>query len=81
MELEYQDWARLQGRGLHTGGPKGRLVGWRMWSSLGTDNDPPADSDSIIKPGPAKPAGVHSDGVAQENAGYPRRGRRGPSVA
>jgi hypothetical protein len=33
MELEYQDWARpwarLQGRGPHTGGPKGRLVGWR----------------------------------------------------
>ena len=27
MELEYQDWARLQGRGTHTGGPKGRLVG------------------------------------------------------
>ena len=26
MELEYQDWARLQGRGPHTGGPKGRLV-------------------------------------------------------
>jgi hypothetical protein len=21
MELEYQDWARLQGRGPHTGGP------------------------------------------------------------
>jgi hypothetical protein len=36
MELEYQDWARLQGRGPHTGGPKDRLVGWRMWSSLGT---------------------------------------------
>jgi hypothetical protein len=31
MELEYQDWARLQGRGPHTGGPKDRLVGWRMW--------------------------------------------------
>ena len=31
MEREYQDWARLQGRGPHTGGPKGRLVGWRMW--------------------------------------------------
>ncbi len=30
MELEYQDWARLQGRGPHTGGPKGRLVGRRM---------------------------------------------------
>ncbi len=29
MELEYQDWARLQGRGPHTSGPKleGRLVG------------------------------------------------------
>ncbi len=26
-----QDWARLQGRGPHTGGPKGRLVGWRKW--------------------------------------------------
>ncbi len=44
MELEYQDWARLQGRGPHTGGPKGRLVGWRMCWSLGTDNDSPADS-------------------------------------
>ncbi len=31
MEQEYQDWARLQGRGPHTGGPKDRLVGWRMW--------------------------------------------------
>jgi hypothetical protein len=35
MEQEYQDWARLQGRGpgplAHTGGPKDRLVGWRMW--------------------------------------------------
>ena len=31
LELEYQDWARLQGRGPHTGGPKDRLVGWRMW--------------------------------------------------
>ncbi len=34
LELEYQDWARLsrlQGRGTHTGGPKDRLVGWRMW--------------------------------------------------
>ena len=31
LELEYQDWARLQGRGPHTGGPKGRQVGWRMW--------------------------------------------------
>jgi hypothetical protein len=31
--MEYQDRARLQGRGPHTGGPKGpgRLVGWRMW--------------------------------------------------
>ncbi len=44
MELDYQDWARLQGRGPHTGGPKGRLVGWRMWYSLVTDNDSPADS-------------------------------------
>ena len=33
MELEYQDWARLQGRGPHTGGPKDRLVGWRMIES------------------------------------------------
>ncbi len=31
LELEYQDWARLQGRGPHTGGPKDRLEGWRMW--------------------------------------------------
>ena len=30
-ELEYQDWARLQGRGPHAGGPKDRLVGWRRW--------------------------------------------------
>ncbi len=30
MELEYQDWARLQGRGPHTGAPKDRRVGWRM---------------------------------------------------
>ncbi len=48
MELEYQDcqWpgARLQGSGPHTGGPRDRLVGWRMWWSLGTDNDSPAGS-------------------------------------
>ncbi len=44
MELEYQDWARMQGRGPHTGGCNDRLVGWRMWWSLGTDNDPPVDS-------------------------------------
>ncbi len=31
LRLEYQDWARLQGRGPHTGGRNGRLVGWRMW--------------------------------------------------
>jgi len=31
LELDCQDWARLQGRGPHTGGPKDRLVGWRMW--------------------------------------------------
>ncbi len=31
MELEYQDWARLQGRGPRTGGRNDRLVGWRMW--------------------------------------------------
>ena len=24
-------FGRLQGRGPHTGGPKDRLVGWRMW--------------------------------------------------
>jgi hypothetical protein len=29
VEQEYQDWARLQGRGPHTGGPKDRLVGFR----------------------------------------------------
>ncbi len=29
---------------LHTGGRNDRLVGWRMWWSLGTDNDPPVDS-------------------------------------
>ncbi len=53
IELEYQDWARpaaalasIEGRGPHTGGPKlePRLVGWRMWWSLVTDNDSPADS-------------------------------------
>ena len=27
MELEYQDWARLQGRAPHTGGRSDRLVG------------------------------------------------------
>ncbi len=33
MELEYQDWARLQGRGPRTGGPFDRTVtiGWRSW--------------------------------------------------
>jgi hypothetical protein len=31
MELEYQDWARLQGKGPHTGGRYDRLVGWQMW--------------------------------------------------
>ena len=33
MELEYQDWAQLQGGGphWHTGGRNDRLVGWRMW--------------------------------------------------
>ncbi len=34
-ELEYQDWARLQGRGPHTardtGGPFDRTIGWRSW--------------------------------------------------
>jgi hypothetical protein len=47
MELEYQDWARLQGRGPHTGGRNDRLVGWRMWSSLGMGRDPPVDSTYI----------------------------------
>jgi hypothetical protein len=47
MKLEYQDWARMQGRGPHIGGrndsdrPLGRR-GWRiiprMWWSLGIDN-------------------------------------------
>ncbi len=27
MELEYQDWARLQGRGPRTGGPFDRTIG------------------------------------------------------
>ena len=32
MELAYQDWARLQGRGPHTGGPFDRtMIGWRSW--------------------------------------------------
>ena len=31
MELAYQDWARLQGRGPHTGGPFDRTIGWRSW--------------------------------------------------
>jgi len=31
MELEYQDWARLQGRGPRTGGPFDRTIGWRSW--------------------------------------------------
>jgi hypothetical protein len=33
MELEYQDWARLQGRGPRTGGPFDRTIGWRSWCS------------------------------------------------
>ncbi len=36
MELEYQDWARLQGRGPRTGGPFDRTIGWRSWWSPGT---------------------------------------------
>ena len=38
MELAYQDWARLQGRGPHTGGPFDRTIGWRSsrWYSPGT---------------------------------------------
>ncbi len=31
MELEYQEWARLQGKGPHTGGRNERLGRWRMW--------------------------------------------------
>ncbi len=36
MELEYQDWARLQGiliegRGPRTGGPFDGTIGWRSW--------------------------------------------------
>ncbi len=31
MELEYQDLARLQGRGPRTGGPFDRTIGWRSW--------------------------------------------------
>ena len=33
MELAYQDWARLQGRGPRTGGPGpiDRTIGWRSW--------------------------------------------------
>ena len=35
LELEYQDWAHLQGMGPHTSGPKDRLVGWRLpWTRL-----------------------------------------------
>ena len=29
--MEYQDWARLLGRGTHTGGPFDRTTGWRSW--------------------------------------------------
>ena len=36
MELAYQDWARLQGRGPRTGGPFDRTIGWRSWWSPGT---------------------------------------------
>jgi hypothetical protein len=28
---QYQDWARLQGRGPRTGGPFDRTIGWRSW--------------------------------------------------
>ncbi len=31
MELAYQDWARLQGRGPRTGGPFDRTIGWRSY--------------------------------------------------
>jgi len=31
MELAYQDWARLQGRGPRTGGPFDRTKGWLSW--------------------------------------------------
>ena len=46
MELEYQDWARLQGRGPRTGGPFDRTIYHRVavvvepWDG----QDPPADS-------------------------------------
>ena len=43
-ELDYQDRARLQGRGPHAGGRSDRLVGWPMWWSLVTHNVPPVDS-------------------------------------
>ena len=37
-------------RGPQTGGrSKDRLMGWRMWQSLGTDNDPPADSTLTVR--------------------------------
>jgi hypothetical protein len=39
FKLKARDHTRV-----HTGGRNGRLVGWRMWWSLGTDNDPPVDS-------------------------------------
>ncbi len=47
MELEYQDWTRLQGRGPHTGGRTAATTtswGGGCGQSLGTDNDPPVDS-------------------------------------
>ena len=49
MELEYKDWARLQGRRPHTGGYNDRLVGWWMWQILGAGwtRTPPVDSIQI----------------------------------
>ena len=45
LELEYQDWARLQGRGPHTAGGHGRNrhVGWQGWQEQqGTELRGPA---------------------------------------
>jgi len=40
VEQEYQDWARLQGKGPHTGGPKGRLVGFRKIAGPCAEREP-----------------------------------------
>jgi hypothetical protein len=48
--VECQDWARLQGRGPHTGGRNDRLVAPGVADvvagRLGTDKDPPSPVDS-----------------------------------